>query len=384
MLFFREEYRPNFSRLVQAIDSGVPSADAIVKVYGRSVAQVEKDLQAYLRGTSFRGGLVPAKFDKNTDELPVEPLSEFDVTLMFTDLTNRPGKEKAVTAKLEELTKLDPKRPEPYRGLGYLAWRAGHNEEAVADFAKAYERGDRDPKLLWDYGRLAERRNAPDAIRILSELLDKDQDRMEVRLELAETQLREKRAIQALATLQPVRKITPDNAARFFRLTIYGYMMSGDEKRAKETAERFKSLAKTDEQRQEANRLLAQVSMRDARPEQIPQEIGEAPRPTLRRGDGDSKTSPEVPPPPPPPSASGKFVALECQQGKARMVIEVEGGGRQIFLIEDPSGIAIKTGSTRTVDLACGPQKQPAAVRVEYAPSSQPGIKGEVRTLAFE
>ena len=158
-------------------------------------------------------------------------------------------------------------------------------------------------------------------------------------------------------------------------------MMSGDDKRGKETAERFKSMAKTGEQRQEADRLLAQLTIRDTR---IPPEIAEAVRPTLRRGDGDVGTPRDAPPPRPRPSASGKFVALECQQGKARMVIEVDGGARQIFLIEDPSGITIKTGGARTIDLACGPQKQPAAVRVEYAPSSQPGIKGEVRTLAFE
>jgi tetratricopeptide (TPR) repeat protein len=383
MLFFREEYRPKFSQFIRAVDTATPSAEALKQVYGRSVAQVDKDLQAYLRGTSFRGGLVPAKFEKNTDELPAEPLAEFDVNLMFADLTSQPGKDKSVQAKLEELIKLDAKRPEPYRQLGYMAWRAGRTDEAVKDFAKAYELGDRDPRLLWDYGRLAERRNPAEAIAVLMVLLEKEPEHMEARLELAETQLRADRAFQALATLQPVRKITPEVATRFFRVTVYAYMSSGDEKRAKETAERFKSLAKTDEQRREADMLLNQVTIRRAEMPRIPVDSPDGPAPRLRRGDGDARTSADEPPPPPPPSASGRFVELDCRQNQARMVIEVEGA-RQVFLIEDPSRITIKTGGQGTVDLNCGPQKEPKTVNVEYAPSLQDGVKGVVRTLAFE
>ena len=65
------------------------------------------------------------------------------------------------------------------------------------------------------------------------------------------------------------------------------------------------------------------------------------------------------------------------------MMIEVDGG-RQVFLIEDPGRITIKTGGKGTVELICGPQKEAKPVQLEYAPSNQPGVKGVVRTLAFE
>jgi tetratricopeptide (TPR) repeat protein len=383
MLFFREEYRPKFSQLLRAIDTGTASAEAIQQVYGRSVAQVDKDLQAYLRGASFRGGLVPAKFEKNTDELPIEPLAEFDANLMFADLTSRPGRDKDLQAKLEELIKLDAKRPEPYRQLGYMAWRGGRTDEATKDFSKAYELGDRDPRLLWDYGRLAERRNPAEAIAVLGALLAKEPDRMDVRLELAETQLRAGRAFQALATLQPVRKITPEVTTRFFRVTVYAYMRSGDQKRAQETAERFKSLAKTDEQRKEADLLISQATIHRAELPQIPVDSADGPAPRLRRGDSAAGATADEPPPPPPPSASGRFVELDCRQTQARMVIEVEGA-RQVFLIEDPNRITIKTGGQGAVDLNCGPQKESKTLQVEYAPTAQQGIKGVIKTLAFE
>jgi Tfp pilus assembly protein PilF len=384
MLFFREEYRPQFSQLIALINSGMPSAEAIGKVYGRSVAVLEKDLQGYLRGTSFRGALVSAKLEKNTDELPMEPLQEFDVSLMFADLSSGPGKDKDVQAKLEALVKLDPKRPEPYRKLAYLAWHGGHNDEAVKDFAKAYELGDRDPALLWDYGRLSERRSPADAVRVLGELVAKDPDRQEARLELAEAQLRADQAAAALATVEPVRKLTPENAAQYFRVVVYAYLRTGDQKRALSAAERFKSISKTDEQRQEAERLVSQSTPRQGPVPRMPQgSSADVEAPTLRRTEVVTGTKPDEPPPPPPPSASGRFVQLDCREGQAQMVIEVNGA-REVYLIEDPGKITITTGGRGTVDLACGPQKQPVTVKVEYRPSGQPGIKGVIRTLAFE
>jgi Flp pilus assembly protein TadD len=382
MLFFREEYRPKFTQFIAAVASGVPSADALAKVYGRSVKQVDQDLQAYLRGTSFRGALVPAKFDKNTDDLVAEPLAEFDIELMFADLSSGPGKEKILQAKLEQLTKQDPKRPEPYRGLGYIAWRNGRTDDAVRDFAKAYEFGDHDPALLWDYGRLAERAHSADALQVLTELLTKEPDRQEVRLELAETQLRADQAPAALATIQAIRKVTPENAARFFRIAVYAYLRTGDEKRAQATAERFKSIANTDELREQANLLMNQVTIRQGKLPEIPQETADAGAPRLHRDDT-PRTRPIEPPPPPAPAVSGRFVELNCREGQAHMVIEVDGG-KQVYLIQDPGRIVIKTGGRATMDLACGPQKEPVSVRVEYGPSSQPGIRGIVKTLAFE
>ena len=382
MLSFREEYSPKFSQLVAVIHSGVPSAQAITQVYGRPVEKVDKDLQGYLRGTSFRGALVTAKLEKSTEELAIEALPDFDLQLIFADLSSGAGKDAAVRAKLEELVKQDPKRPEPYSGLGYLAWKAGKTEEAASLLGKAYERGDRSPRLLWDYGRLAERQKPAEAVQALSELVKLDPDRVEARLELAEMQLRGGHAALAIATIQPIHKITPAEASRYFRIAVYAYLRGGDEARAKETAEKFKAAATTEEQRETAELLLSQIKIREAKLPELPRETAVGGPPVLRRGE-EVRARPEDPVAPPPPAVSGRFVALECGEGRASMVIEVDGA-KQVFLIEDPGKIAIKTGGRGTVDLECGRQKEPAMVRVEYAPSGQAGIKGVVKTLAFE
>ena len=122
--------------------------------------------------------------------------------------------------------------------------------------------------------------------------------------------------------------------------------------------------------------------MRKTELPQIPKEIADVAPPRQRRGEA-IRADQDDPPPPPPPSAKGRFVELDCRQGQAHMVIEVEGA-KQVFLIEDPGKIVIKSGGRGTVDLNCGPQKEPVVVQVEYIQSSQPAIQGVVRTLAFE
>ena len=95
----------------------------------------------------------------------------FDVKLALADLTNRPGKEAETRKTLEDLAREDPKRPEPWAGLGYLAWRGNQISEAVEAFGKAYELGTAAPKFLWDFGRLAEREHPDAAVAALTDLV---------------------------------------------------------------------------------------------------------------------------------------------------------------------------------------------------------------------
>lgn len=399
MLNLRAEYRPKFSELLQSIAAGEDSAQALLKIYERSVQQVEKDLRAYLGGVAFQGVLVPAKLEKAGGEVPVEPLPDFDAQLMFADLLYSPGKEALVQAALERLVRQDPKRSEPYRGLGYLEWRAGRREAATQQFGKAYERGDRDPKLLWDYGRLLLSEHGEEAVRVLSELLSLDAGRIDVRLELAEAQLRVNQAQAALQTLGAIRVVTPADAPRFFRVAVYAHLHNGDPKSAEETAKRFREFAKTDEDRAAAERLIGLAAPRNTsadvapveRATVAPVETADAREPRLQRREPvpESKEPPgqePLRPAPPPPgrlSASGRFVGLDCRGKQARMTIET-AAGRKVFLVEDPTKVAILSGTNGPVDFVCGPQKTPLKVEVGYdKPPANQGLDGVVRTLAF-
>jgi len=384
MLCFRKEYRPKFGELLLTISHGKESRETLSAVYGKSVAEIERDLQSYLRGSSFQGFLFPAKLDKQlSDEIPAETLSDFDTGLMFADLMYRPGKENEQQAAFERLIAQDPKRPEPYRGLGYLAWRAGRSEDARQQFGMAFERGDRDPKLLWDYGRLLESRRRDEAIRVFSELLKQDGERVDVRLELADTQLRSGNAVAALTTLGGLHTIAAADSARFFRITVHAQLQNGDQKDAELGAQHFMDVAKTDADRAFAELLLREATASKAKPVVEAAEVTATGPPALRHA---AAASPLEPGPalPAPQSASGRFVELDCRGKQARMIVET-AAGKKVFLIEDPATVTITGQSDGHVDMTCGSQKTPPKVDVGYNQrrSDQTGVDGIVRSLAY-
>ena len=385
MLFLRAEYRDKFGEFLKTVSAGKDSPQALLDVYGRSVAQIENDLRSYLRGGSFQGVLLPAQLEKESEDIPVEALPDFDRRLMFADLTYRPGKESAVQTELEQLVQEDSKRPEPYRGLGYLAWRRGDPEEAVKQFDKAYERGDRDARLLWDYGRLLEQRRGPDAISVLSALLLLDASRTDVRLELAENQVRAKQAKAALATLAPIQSIPPADAQRFFRIAVYAHLGNGDRESAEKTAKRFRDIAKSEEDKNAADVLVRMASLPKPKIETEQVQDTDAGRPVIRRAIPPAESQDAVAKTPDArPSVSGRFVRLDCQGKLARMILET-AAGRKVFLIDDAGNIAITSGSHGPVDMACGPQTKPQNIEVGYdkPAANQPGVDGIVRTIAF-
>ena len=190
MLALTPEYRPKFPQLLLSIQNGTPSEQALTQVYGKLLAMIEDDLQIYLEGKIFQGEEFAVTLAKPGGDLPVEPVSAFDVNLMLADLIDRPGKEEEARKRLENLAREQPQRPEPFVALGSLAFRRGEQDEARKDFEKAFALGSRDPGMLWDLGRLAEQNNAPESIAAFNELLRQQPERTDVRIELAAVQLR--------------------------------------------------------------------------------------------------------------------------------------------------------------------------------------------------
>jgi Flp pilus assembly protein TadD len=388
MLFFRAEYRDKFGELLQRSSSGEDSAKVLQDLYGRPAAQIEKDLQSYLHGNSFQGAIVPAKLDKDPNDIPVEELPDFDKQVVLADLLCRPGNESAAQTALETLVQKDPKRPEPYHALGYLAWQRGDYEKARQQFSLAFERGDRDPKLLWDYGRMQVSHSVQDAITVLSALLSQDPARTEVRLALAEAQLTANQTKAALNTVAPIHAVSPGDAERLFRIAVFAYLRDGDQKKAEEAAKHFRDIATTEEQRAEADRLLRQATDShnvETEPVSNHDNDVETGRPLLRRS-----APPVAPQESQPkatavrPSVSGRFTQLDCLGKQARIIVET-GAGKKVFLIEDPGTVAISTMGTGSVEMACGHQAKPKKIEVGYdpPPANQKGLDGVVRTIEF-
>jgi Flp pilus assembly protein TadD len=354
MLVLTNEYRPGFSKFLDMVNSGTTTEEALLRIYGKSIEQVDKELQAYLHGTHFQGAFFAQKLERASDEIVVAPAAPFDVKLVLSDLLNRPGKVSEARTSLEQLAKENPTRPEPFAALGYMAWTSRDNEAAIKDFGEAFALGGRDPAMLWDYARLLRGRNQIEAIHVLTELLAKEPERNDARLELAADQLTGKHPGDALETLKAVKKVSPQEAPRLFAILAHAQLDLQQWDNAKESAERLKKFARTNEDRAQAERILNFLEDRT-----------KGTTATLPAAVAGRK------------SIAGLFVLLDCSGKLSRVVVET-GDGQKVFLIDDPNKVL-----GAMMELICGEQKKDR-VRVDYDPANRAGIDGLVRGLQLE
>ncbi len=391
MLMLDERYSAKFDDVLRTMMKGTSSDDALATVYGIPVLAIDQDLQTYIRGQRFYARVYPTKLEKVTEELPAEPAPDYDVRLVLTELSFRPGQEADARRKLEALIMEDPKRPEPYSQLGYLVWRQGKQLEAEQFFAKAFALGDRSRRMLWDYGRMAVNENPTEAIPALKELLAQEPGRVDVRIALASAQMRNRRPGEAVAMLAETKGLTAVDAPRFFLVAAYAYIDLQDPERARANLDQALKYVKEDRDKMEAERLksyldeLTQAKVRNARGNPTPSSSLEAPRIA-----GDSVRSPlrraleepKVQIFPGKPTAEGTFAALLCED-HAKIVLKTSDGNK-IFVIEDPLKIVVVGKDGGKTDLNCGEQK-PVALRVEYEPAqAATGVDGAVRILYFQ
>ena len=362
MLALNQEYRPKFNALLNAIANGSPSIMAFEQTYGKPLGAIEKDLQAYLRGDRFNGLVIPAKLVSERTALPAEPAPPFDVKLALADLGNQPGKQSDAVERFKELTRDNPERPEPWAGLAYLAWSRGRMEDTEQNFAKAYLLGARSQRLLWDYGRLAEREHPQEAIKVLTDLLKQQPERTDVRIELAAVQLSSNQSADALATLAAIKKTTPQDAPRLFTLLAYAQLGVGQRDQAVNSVARLAQYAATPADRDRADQLKRYLDQPNP-PVLIPSTVTEGGRPRLVRRtaagfEEEEITTPSL-------SAVGLFVELACEGQRATMVLETDQG-RKRFLLEDPTKVTLVAADGAHVqDFQCGPQT-PAKIKIEY------------------
>jgi tetratricopeptide (TPR) repeat protein len=363
MLQLSPGYVSKFPELLNTVQGGMDSAAALEKVYGKTVSAVEKDLEAYIRGNQFYGRLFPVKLANARENYAAAPAPMFDVKLALADLTNRPGKEMETRKTLEDLAREDPMRPEPWAGLGYLAWRRNQVAEAVEAFGKAYDLGDRDSKLLWDFGRLSEREHPEEAIKVFTDLFNLQPERLDVRMELAALNLNARRAGGALTVLAGVRSVTAEDAPRFFTLLATAQIQLGDREGARVTLAKLAANAKTPADKTRVEQMQRYLDQAGAPPPATarndPEAVPRLSRPVL------AATPTALPPP---PEVEGSFVEFLCSEKSFKVVIDT-GQGKKRFLILDPNQVVIVGRAGGKVDLNCGPQT-PAHVKLEYTPGT--------------
>jgi tetratricopeptide (TPR) repeat protein len=394
MLMLGTAYRPAFGKFLHALGENKDSEAALLTAYGKPLDKIDKDLQAYIRQSTVNGVVFPTKLQKDVGELAVSVLPPFEVKLRLAELLERPNDLKPARQAMEELIAMQPQRPEPYVLLGYLEWHGRQSVAARKNFQRAFELGSHNPRMLWDYGRLLG--SDAQAIAVYSRLLEDDPARVDVRIELAAAQVRDRQAPAAVLTLKPITKVTPADATRLFRVRMLANYEANELDTARMSAESLIKYSKDASEIAEAQRLIEYIDEKKGQParavtaspvaeDRVASNVG----PTLRRGTPRATESrPATVVPPPMPSVTGSFVELRCVGDKATVILNVGDGAIKRFLIDKPDNIILQrpqngTSPTGSMDMTCGQQK-PSRVKVGYAvapPGS--GVDGLVRMMEW-
>jgi hypothetical protein len=259
MLYLSPEYRPRFADLLKAVALGQDSAEALASVYGKPVAAIEKDLQAYLHGNRFRAMVFATAASAGGISVAPEPAPSFDVRLILTELSQRRGQDVRLT--WESLAAEQPDRPEPHVQLGYLLWddpSAEATSRVEKEFATAYALGDRSPNMLWDYGCMIENSHPKESIEVFRQLLALQPDRAEVSIELASALLAGGQTIEAARALTSFpRALSMEDAPRYFSVAADVALRLGDREQARVLAGKLRDApASSPADKQRAQQLL--------------------------------------------------------------------------------------------------------------------------------
>ncbi len=371
MLNLSSEYRPQFSKFLTLLASGATATSAFWQAYAKTINQVQKDLEAYLRGTHFNAAVFDVKLEKSAEEPDILPATPLESGMVLADLLALTGKQEPAKEAFGRLAREYANNWEVEAGLGELAWTGKNPEEARRHFARAADLGSTNPRLYFDYAMVILELGEGDraAIVPLKKAVDLDPEYQDAQRYLGYSLLRDRQYQQAMDHFGKVKHIKAEQASVLYHGMAYAEFHLEKFDDARKAAELAKKYARNLEETAAAEDMLRVLDQEKNRRAMN----SEGPRQLARRSDR-------------PPSASmlGTLRQVDCL-GKV-LRLRVSSGQKQVLLaIRDQEKVAIKGSQTGTVDLTCGPQKG-KLVTVEYESRTDAGLGtvGDVRSIEFQ
>lgn len=369
MLHLHPAYESRLIDLLRALRISDPEA-AFRTAYGKSLDAVEQDLRNYLSGNSINTFLFDIQLSKSIDAPEVEAGAELPARLAVAEmLSGERGKLDQAQAAYAEIAKEYPDRWEVEEALGLFAWQKRNLADADSHFKRAESLGSKDPNTFLLWGRvLVYAGRWPEAVAVLSKTARMLPESDQVQLEYGSALLRNGNFGTALAALRSVKKVSAADAWRFYYDLAYATYRLSDTVGAKAIVAKARPFAETPAETRSLDQLEAALSRS---PTGKSEEESAQPRLVRRTATPDFS------------AVDGALEEMECGR-LARLHVRVEGVVK-IFLIPDPRGVSIRSGTGEVVALDCGKLATPRLLRLEYqaAPEAS-GATGIVRSLEFK
>ncbi|HUB81583.1 MAG TPA: hypothetical protein VMB03_22440 [Bryobacteraceae bacterium] len=334
MLSIDQSYRPRLPAVLAALEKG-DSATAFQQAYGKTPAQVQSDLEEYVRRATLHAYEFKLPAEKSAGPDVVELHAGMPARIAIAEmLAEFPGRLPQAAEMYQRLGRDYPGHWQVEAALGRFAWRERHNQDAVAHFAQAVELGANDARMFLDYARALNVTGHPqDAMAQLRTAIKIDPSLRDAHFELGLAMLRAGSWREAMAELQLARPLEARQASRYFYGMAYSAYRLGDFVAARDYVEQGRPYTKIPEELSALNGLSETLG---------------------------------------PPVVEGSLESIECKGKLARLHVRVKDR-EHVFLIPD-------IGASK--DLACGPAGQ-TAVRIEFQPmpAGATGADGIVRKL---
>jgi tetratricopeptide (TPR) repeat protein len=389
MLYLSTDYQTKLPEFLSRVKSDSSQAALFQQVYGKSLRQVQIDLERYIRGGQFNGQIFDVVLEKSADSPEIRPATPVESGLALAELLAGTRKREEAKAAYESLARANPKDPEIELAMANAAWMNSDREEAKRHFARAIEVGTTDAKVYFNYATMLQGQDGKDAeiMALLRKATELKPDLVEAHYMLGFYASNAGRFGEAVVHLRQVKKLEKDQALPYFRTLAYALYKLGQPEEAKKNAEsalKFATDPKDIERTKEFLAYLTQEPSKQAIP--TPPDRNPDGRPRLARHDAVEDSPPSEPAAPVREATfpvEGTLQQVDCLGKSARLRLRV-GGKPMAFLIENPETVTVKSSSEGRHDFSCGPQK-PVTVALEYLKRADAKLETEglVRTIEF-
>jgi Flp pilus assembly protein TadD len=256
MLSLEKSYRPRLTAMLDAISTS-STAEAFQKAYGKSVEEVQQDLEAYVRSPYLTALSIDVQLPKSVDAPAVETGAALSARLALAELlTDYPSRQTQARAAYEQLTAEYPKSADVESGWARFLFFERHNEEALRHFAHAEELGASDPHTFIEYARaLNVAGRAPQAVAALRKAIDLDPENQEAHFDLGLALVRASAWQDAIAELNRALPVARQQASRYFYNVAYAEYRLGDTVAARAYLEQARTYTKIPDETMALDRL---------------------------------------------------------------------------------------------------------------------------------
>ncbi|MEP7363872.1 MAG: hypothetical protein ABI972_11500 [Acidobacteriota bacterium] len=415
MLYLDKRYMQERSKFMKAVLAGTPPADAFQTIYGKSLQQVFRDLEGYVRQDALFAANFDFKPSKDVGRIEPRKVDLLEARVVTTELLSSiSSKKKAAGEAVEALLKDAAGDPQwaakAHETAAFYYWRNTAREKALEHFAKAVELGSTSARAYADYAMILGSSDLAKSEQLLTKAVSLRPDWTEARVRLAGVYSQQKKYGAALATILEMKRVRPAEAFDLFQVSALAYAGLGQYKDAHDALVKAEQYADSDSRKLYVQKLATYIEhseqraelARDAgttpevlakltneteadgerppvlRREIIPVEAGETELPTsvtdeqfrarLMKQQGEG--------------VHGEFVKMDCSGEKPVIVLATPEKSFR-FVVDDFGQVLVSGAGGASVELVCGDQKK-QKLTVRYGPAAGSGFDGVVKGLAFE